>query len=131
MSRAITRSPVPKVKKIVAAIATESAMINPRRMVLRMTCLDISACIITHFRVGRGASGLTLQSAQMPEFRPNRQPLVSPGEIDHHVADMTATLAADVTLETAQNALAGKQQWLPIDGDPALPVGHLVEMNSS
>jgi hypothetical protein len=63
--------------------------------------------------------------------REQRQPLVSPGQIDCHVADMTATIAADVPLQSVQAKLAKFQQWLPIDGDPSLPVGQLVEENSS
>jgi hypothetical protein len=54
-----------------------------------------------------------------------------PGQIDCHVADMTATIAADLTLQSVQAALAGHNQWLPIDGDPNSPVGRLVEENSS
>jgi len=67
----------------------------------------------------------------MSEFRANHEPLVSPGQIDHHVDDMTATLAADVPLVKVQKALAKVGQWLPIDGDPKLSVGELVETNSS
>jgi len=65
------------------------------------------------------------------EFRENRQPLVEPGQIDHHVADMTATIAADVPLATMQKTLEGAEQWLPIDGDANLSVGDLVTNNSS
>src|SRR5438128_2074404 len=67
----------------------------------------------------------------MSDFRPNRQPLVFPGDIDHHVADMTATMAADVTLAAVQAKFESTEQWLPIDGDPSLPVGQLVENNST
>ena len=67
----------------------------------------------------------------MNEYRPNHQPLVSPGEIDHHVGDMTATIAADVPLARVQQTLMAEGQWLPIDGDPSLPLGRLVETNSS
>src|SRR4051812_8357873 len=67
----------------------------------------------------------------MSDFRPNRQPLVFPGDIDHHVADMTATVAADVTLAAVQAKLESAEQWLPIDSDPSLPVGQLVENNST
>jgi FAD/FMN-containing dehydrogenase len=65
------------------------------------------------------------------EFRANYQPLVAAGKIEHHVADMTATIAADVSLAQVQQALAAMGQWLPIDGDADLPVGELVETNSS
>ena len=64
-------------------------------------------------------------------FRENRPPLVSPGEIDHHVADMSAAIAANVPLATVQEILAKADQWLPIDGDSRLTVGELVESNSS
>lgn len=65
------------------------------------------------------------------EPRPPREVLVLPAGIDHHVRDMTATFAADVTLETAQAHLAKESQWLPIDGDPHSPLGELVESNST
>ena len=67
----------------------------------------------------------------MSEYRPNRTPLVAPAEIDHHVADFTATVAADVPLRTVQDTLAAMGQWLPIDGDPDRSVGELVETNST
>jgi hypothetical protein len=63
--------------------------------------------------------------------RTNRQPIVATGAIEQHVTDMTATFSADVTLAQAQNELLQHQQWLPIDGDPALSLGRLVEMNST
>jgi hypothetical protein len=64
-------------------------------------------------------------------FRADRTPLVSPGQIDHHVADMTATVAADVPLQVVQETLARAGQWLPIDGDPERSVGELVSNNST
>ena len=67
----------------------------------------------------------------MSQYRPNREPLVLPGKIEHHVADMTATLAADVALSQVQKTLAAADQWLPIDGDETATVGQLVETNSS
>src|SRR5688572_23305182 len=67
----------------------------------------------------------------MSDFRPDLQPLVAPGAIDHHVGDMTATVAADVSLRRVQEEIAGAGQWLPIDGDPDLSVGDLVETNST
>src|SRR5207245_449153 len=63
--------------------------------------------------------------------RPPRQPLVPPGGHELFAADMTAAFAADVTLADAQGRLAEVDQWLPIDGDPARPLGHLVQVNSS
>ncbi len=65
------------------------------------------------------------------QFRPPRDPLVGPGQIDSHVADMTATVAADLPLEAVQNHLAKFDQWIPIDGDRRLPIGRLVETNST
>lgn len=68
---------------------------------------------------------------EQPAHRPQRTPLVSPGGIDHHVADLTATVSADVTLAALQQELAARDQWLPIDGDPQLSLGQLVETNST
>ncbi len=67
----------------------------------------------------------------MADSRPNREPLVAPGAIEHHVADMTATISADVPLARVQAKLAAADQWLPIDGDASLTVGQLVEKNST
>src|ERR1700744_2733726 len=64
-------------------------------------------------------------------FRSPREPLVQPGGIDCHVADLTAKVAADLPLAAAQDALKEFDQWIPIDGDPDLPIGRLVEENSS
>ncbi|HEY1628796.1 MAG TPA: FAD-binding oxidoreductase [Tepidisphaeraceae bacterium] len=64
-------------------------------------------------------------------FRPQRQPLVAAGTIEHHVADLTVTAAADVTLASLQQKLAEHDQWLPIDGDPHHTLGELVEQNST
>jgi hypothetical protein len=64
-------------------------------------------------------------------YRPQRTPLVPPGAIDHHIADLTVTASADVTLEALQRKLSEQDQWLPIDGDPSLSLGQLVEKNSS
>lgn len=44
---------------------------------------------------------------------------------------MTATFAADVTLAQLNDRLAQHGQWLPVDGDPALPLGVLVLRNST
>jgi len=51
--------------------------------------------------------------------------------MDLHVRDMTATIAADVTLGDVQAAMAEQHQWLPIDGDPSRPLGELIEHNST
>ncbi|HVT90117.1 MAG TPA: FAD-binding oxidoreductase [Tepidisphaeraceae bacterium] len=63
--------------------------------------------------------------------RESRRRLVACSEIDHHVADLTMTASADVTLQRLQDKLAQADQWLPIDGDPRLSLGTLVETNSS
>ena len=65
------------------------------------------------------------------QFRANRQPLVTPGGIDCHVRDMTATVSADVTLERVQHELAAHGQWLPVDGDPKQSIGTLVSTDST
>jgi len=67
----------------------------------------------------------------MSEFRADFQPLVAPGAIDHHADDMTVTIAADVSLRRMQETVAAKGRWLPIDGEPDLAVGELVEGNST
>src|SRR5690242_1907466 len=63
--------------------------------------------------------------------RPNKEPLVRPGEVDHHVTDLSATFSADVTLAQAQKKLREHGQWLPIDGDVNATLGSLVEHNST
>jgi hypothetical protein len=65
------------------------------------------------------------------EYRPDRTPLVRPGEVDLHARDMTATFSADVTLAQAQQKLADLGQWLPIDGDESWTLGRLIETNST
>lgn len=65
------------------------------------------------------------------EYRPPRELLVPSGGIEHHVADLTLTAAADVSLAALQAKLGEQDQWLPIDGDPQLPLRRLVEMNST
>jgi glycolate oxidase FAD binding subunit len=57
--------------------------------------------------------------------------MVSPGQVDCQIADMTVTAAADVTLDRLQHELAGHVQWLAVDGDPSRPIGELVEDNST
>jgi hypothetical protein len=63
--------------------------------------------------------------------RPPRQPLVSPGGIDLHERDMTATFCCDLTLAAVQEQLGRIGQWLPIDGDPQQTLGQLVDANST
>lgn len=63
--------------------------------------------------------------------RPPRTPLVPPGGIDLHERDMTATFSSDLTLAAVQERLAAIDQWLPIDGDPSLTLGQLVETDST
>jgi hypothetical protein len=63
--------------------------------------------------------------------RLQREPNVAPGGIEVFARDMTATISADMTLEEVQRRLAEVGQWLPVDGDPSLPVGELVEINST
>lgn len=67
----------------------------------------------------------------MTPCRSQREPLVASGEIEHHVADLTVTASADVKLAALQEELARQDQWLPIDGDPSLPLGRLIEVNST
>jgi FAD/FMN-containing dehydrogenase len=63
--------------------------------------------------------------------RQDNPPLVPPGAIDHHVNDMTVTVAADVTLAQLQTKLAAQNQWLPIDGGGDETVSALVLRNST
>ena len=65
------------------------------------------------------------------EHRAQRSSLVQTGQIEHHIHDMTVTAAADVKLKTLQAKLAESRQWLPIDGDSDLPIGQLVQKNST
>jgi len=50
--------------------------------------------------------------------RAPREPIVPPGQVEHHAADMSVTFSADLTLAELQRQLAEKSQWLPIDGAP-------------
>jgi hypothetical protein len=68
---------------------------------------------------------------RVTQARANQLPLVSPGTIEHHIADLSATFSADVTLAAAQVKLREQNQWLPIDGNPARTLGELVECNST
>src|SRR4051812_33509853 len=70
-------------------------------------------------------------SATEIEFRPQRPPIVPPGDMELHERDMTATFSADVTLAAAQERLAAIGQWLPVDGDASWTLGRLVEINST
>jgi glycolate oxidase FAD binding subunit len=67
----------------------------------------------------------------MSHARANRTILTAPGTIDHHVADLTATIASDVTLGLVGETLGAMGQWLPIDGDEQMSVGQLIERNST
>lgn len=70
-----------------------------------------------------------MSSAAAP--RAQRQPLVEPGQIDHHVADMAVTAAADVTLGALQDHLAQVGQWVALDGPPHAPLGELLQHDST
>jgi len=63
-------------------------------------------------------------------FRPNRLALVPPGSAEIHAADMTATFAADLCLDSLP---IPENLWLPIDcdGDGNTAIGGLVEQNST
>jgi glycolate oxidase FAD binding subunit len=65
------------------------------------------------------------------EFRAPRERLVGLGQIEHHRADLTATCAADVSLDALQQTLGQVEQWLPVDGDPRAAIGTLVSTNST
>jgi hypothetical protein len=64
-------------------------------------------------------------------FRPPRQPLTPPGDIECHAADFTAAISAQMSLASAQQRLLEFDQWIPIDGDPQSAIGQLVERNST
>jgi hypothetical protein len=64
-------------------------------------------------------------------YRADRAPLVTPGGVELHARDMTATFSADVTLADAQARLAELGQWLPVDGDASWTLGRLVGVNST
>lgn len=69
--------------------------------------------------------------SHVPPPRPPHKRLTEPGQIDHHIADLTATVSADVTLGVYQARLAESGQWFPIDGNPDAPLGSLIERNST
>ena len=62
-------------------------------------------------------------------YRRQRELLVQPGQIDCHAADMTATVAADLPLGTAE--LGRFDRGFQIDGDASFPIGRLVDENST
>jgi hypothetical protein len=82
-------------------------------------------------RLSLGIPAVHSEATMAIEFRKPREPLVGPGEMDCHAADMTATFSADVPLKVAQAKLAEIDQWIPVDGNPEFTVGRLVEENST
>jgi hypothetical protein len=64
-------------------------------------------------------------------YRIDRKPLVSSGQAELHVSDMTATFSADLTLGEVQIKLAQISQFLPIDGNPSHTLQQLIETNST
>ncbi|MGA3066700.1 MAG: FAD-binding oxidoreductase [Tepidisphaeraceae bacterium] len=67
----------------------------------------------------------------MSEQRKPQEPWVGAGEMDCQAADLTATVSGEATLADVQKELARFDQWVPVDGDEQLPMGQLVEENSS
>jgi glycolate oxidase FAD binding subunit len=67
----------------------------------------------------------------MPDQRPQRQPVVAPGQIQTHAADMAVEVSTDVDVETLDRELSKLDvpQWLPIDGSGALR--DLLEVDST
>lgn len=65
------------------------------------------------------------------DYRPDRAPLVGPGQIECHDRDMTVTASADVAMRDLQRRLADLDQWLPVDGDPDLHLRDLVQRNTT
>lgn len=63
--------------------------------------------------------------------RDARRPLVEPGNLLHHVADLCVSVAADVTLAALDAQLAAAGQWLPIDGHPEATLGDLLLRDST
>src|SRR5690606_35700472 len=91
---------------------------------------------IENLRAGHACAPLPVYSAarMMPHSlisRPDRSPLVAPGEIEHLVEDMTVIASADLSLATLQARLATTSQWLPVDGDAAMTLGQLITLNST
>ena len=77
-----------------------------------------------------GPSAMIGAMSEAPS-RPPRGPSVPPGGVEIFERDMTATFAADVTLDAAQARLRAAGQWLPVDGDPRRTIGDLVAHNST
>lgn len=70
-------------------------------------------------------------SATPLPIRSDRKPLVDAHAIEHHVADLSVTVGAEVRLGELRTRLTQNNQWLPIDGDDSLPVGRAVGLNST
>ncbi len=103
----------------------------PAKLRLRTRLIKIqTACGTVHFH-NYFAAPLQLPAMASTAYRPPREPLVGPGQIDHHVADMTFTAHANVSLEQIQATLCEQNQWLAIDGPSQAPIGDLVECNST
>jgi FAD/FMN-containing dehydrogenase len=63
--------------------------------------------------------------------RAPRERLVPPGGHECHRTDLTATVSAELTLSDFQSALAPLGQWAPIDGPGGMPIGRLIEIDST
>jgi hypothetical protein len=63
--------------------------------------------------------------------RAQRDPIVGPDQIECWPSDMTFMAGADVTAGALRLELERHNQWLPIDADPALSLGRLVETNTA
>jgi FAD/FMN-containing dehydrogenase len=63
------------------------------------------------------------------EQRHQEQPWCQPGSVAHWAADMTLAVAADVTLSQANDALAGSEQWLALDGPVGVALGVLASVD--
>jgi glycolate oxidase FAD binding subunit len=57
--------------------------------------------------------------------------MVPPGQMKSLTSDMTAIISAHMTLAEVETILGEHEQWLAIDGPSDVPVGTLVEFNSS
>lgn len=66
-----------------------------------------------------------------PQGRPQREPLVQPGQIQPHPRDMSVVASAEATLGQVQAALAPHGQWLPLDGPADAPLRELVQSDST
>lgn len=99
----------------------------PLRLYYRRHVYDVGR---THPRLKKETRSME-HADPTDDTRPPREPLVPAGGMDLHRRDMTATFAADLPLRLAQWRLQEHGQWLPIDGDPARPIGELVAENST